>query len=56
VVHEDDGTFSVLWEISMRGWPMFYQDAPTGFTKDEAVAWGEERAARTHIRPEETRR
>ncbi|MGI8774522.1 MAG: hypothetical protein ACR2KQ_05845 [Actinomycetota bacterium] len=56
VIHEDDGTHSVLWEISVRGRSMFHQDGPTGLTKDEALAWGEERAARTHIRPESTRR
>lgn len=56
VIHEDDGTYSVLWEISVRGRSMFHQDGPAKLTKDEALAWGEERAARTHIRPESTRR
>lgn len=54
VIREDDGTYSVLWDISVRGRPMFHQNGPTGLTKDEAVAWGEERAARTHVRPEPT--
>ena len=56
VIHEDAGHYSVLWEISVRGRSMFHHDGPAGLTKDEAVGWGEERATRTQIRPEPTRR
>lgn len=52
VIEEDNGSYSVLWEISVRGRPMFHQDGPAGLTKDEAIAWGEERATRTHVRGE----
>jgi hypothetical protein len=50
VTPEEDGTYSVIWEISVRGRSMFHQDGPAGITKDEAVAWGEERATMTTIR------
>lgn len=52
VIPEDDGTYSVIWAISVRGRPMFDQQGPAGISKDEAVAWGEERAARTVVRDE----
>lgn len=52
VVPEEDGTFSVHWEISVRGRPMFHQNGPDRVSRDEAVAWGGERAAKTSIRGE----
>lgn len=50
VTPSEDGTYSVIWEISVRGRSVFHQEGPCPLTQDEAVAWGEERAARTHIR------
>jgi hypothetical protein len=55
VIPEVGGTHSVLWEVSVRGRPVFHHDGPSGVTKDEAIAWGEERAARTYLRGDRTR-
>jgi hypothetical protein len=52
VIPEEDGMFSVTWEVSVRGRPMFDQQGPGGISWDEAVAWGEERAATTVVRGE----
>lgn len=52
VIPEDDGTYSVIWEVSVRGRPMFDQQGPGGISRDEAIAWGEERASRTVVRGE----
>jgi hypothetical protein len=40
----------VHWEISIKGRSMYHADGPAQVTRDAAVAWGEERAARTSIR------
>ncbi|MFN2587641.1 MAG: hypothetical protein ABR613_05955, partial [Actinomycetota bacterium] len=52
VIPEDDGTHSVIWEVSVRGRPMFDLQGPGGISREEAVAWGEERAAKTLVRGE----
>lgn len=52
VIPEEDDKYSVIWEVSVRGRPMFHQDGPAGITRDEAVAWGERRAAKTMVRGE----
>lgn len=52
VIPEGDGTYSVIWEVSVRGRPMFHQQGPPGISRDEAIPWGEERAARTVVRGE----
>jgi hypothetical protein len=50
VIPHEDGTYSVHWEISIKGRSMYHADGPAQVTRDAAVAWGEERAARTSIR------
>lgn len=50
VIPEEDGTYSIIWEVSVRDRPIYHQDGPPGITKDEAVRWGEERAAQTLVR------
>ena len=52
VVPDDDGTFMILREVSVRGRPMFYQNGPGGLSRNDAIAWGEERAALTKVRGE----
>ncbi len=52
VIPEDDGTYSVIWEVSVRGRPMLHQQGPGGISRDETVGWGEDRAARTVVRGE----
>lgn len=50
VIPDEHGTYSAIWEISVRGRPMFHQDGPARMTQDEAVGWCEARAARIQIR------
>lgn len=52
VIPEDDGTFSVGWQVSVRGRFMFHQQGLGGVSRDEAIAWGEARAAKTYVRGE----
>lgn len=49
VIPEIDGSYSVFWEVS-RG--LFHHDGPRSVSKDEAIAWGEARAAHIHFRSE----
>jgi hypothetical protein len=56
VIPEDDGSYSVIWEVSVRGRPMFDQQGPGGISRNEAVAWGEERAATTVVVASSSRR
>ena len=37
IIPEEDGTFSVMWEVSVRGRPMFHQEGPGGISRDEAI-------------------
>jgi len=52
VIPEGDGTRSVIWEVSVRGRPMCHQNGPARISRDEAIAWGEKRAAKTIVRGE----
>ncbi len=50
VIPEEDGTFAVIWEVSVKSRSMYHQDGPARITKDQAIRWGEERAAHTRVR------
>lgn len=50
VIPEEAGTYSVIWEVAVKDRPMYHQNGPAGIPKDEALRWGEERAARTLVR------
>jgi hypothetical protein len=45
-----EGTYSALWEISVRGRRVFFENSPSALTKDEAIAWSEERAEIINLR------
>ena len=49
-VPEEDGTFSVGWDVSVRGRGVFHQQGLGGVSREEAISWGEVRAAITHVR------
>ncbi len=52
VISEENGTHSVIWQVSVRGRPMFDAQGPRGISRDEAVIWSEERAVEAIIRGE----
>jgi hypothetical protein len=52
VFPEEAGTYSAIWEISIRGRAVYSLNAPTGMTRKEALDWGESRATRTLVRPD----
>ena len=52
VPEEDGGSFSVHWEVSVRGRSLFHQDGPASVSRIEAVRWGEARAVTTTVRGE----
>lgn len=49
VIPEMDGSYSVIWQVSRN---LFDQIGPSWVSKDEAIAWGEARAAHLHFRSE----
>lgn len=50
VIPEEEGNYSTMWSVSVKGRHIYSQEGPLWRTKDEAVRWGEDRAARTQIR------
>ena len=52
VARDREGRYTVSWQVAVRGRPMFHQQGPEGIGRDEAIAWGEARAATTVVRDE----